>query len=356
MRHQLMGLGALAALLALPPLAWAEDEPADRAAGRGSFFDRIDKNGDGFITADEIAPERATFFERMLREGDKDGDGKLSREEFRVGFAERARGGRVRPEGGNFGGRLGGIVERLKQLDTNQDGKVSLDEVPEERRDMFEALLDQFDEDGDDAISLEEMTKAARVLSERFGAERGGPAGRPSPEPAADPQPERRRRLEGRPVPGVPPLGAGPLLRVLDLDGDGALSAEEIAAAPESLKALDRNNDGRITRRELISAMGATLAVAGDEPRQRPDPAAMIDRLMQADKDGDGKLSIDELPPRLKERAARLDANGDGFVERAELEAAFQGRAERGGEKAKKPEAKTKKKNKKPGKSDASET
>jgi len=42
-----------------------------------------------------------------------------------------------------------------------------------------------------------------------------------------------------------------PLLVALDTDGDGELSAEEIANAATSLRKLDKNGDGKITRDEL---------------------------------------------------------------------------------------------------------
>ena len=51
------------------------------------------------------------------------------------------------------------------------------------------------------------------------------------------------------------------------------------------------------------------------------DPAQMVERLMNMDQNGDGKLSRDEMPPMLVERIfERADTNMDGFVERTELE------------------------------------
>ena len=46
-----------------------------------------------------------------------------------------------------------------------------------------------------------------------------------------------------RPVP--------PIIAALDTDKDGVISASEIANAPASLKTLDKNNDGQLTRDEL---------------------------------------------------------------------------------------------------------
>ena len=41
-----------------------------------------------------------------------------------------------------------------------------------------------------------------------------------------------------------------PLLKALDTDGDGIISADEIKNASDSLKKLDKNNDGQLTRDE----------------------------------------------------------------------------------------------------------
>ena len=52
------------------------------------------------------------------------------------------------------------------------------------------------------------------------------------------------------------------------------------------------------------------------------DPAQLIERMMQQDANGDGKLAKDEMPPQLAERMfERADTNKDGFIDKAELEA-----------------------------------
>src|SRR5438132_10368058 len=63
-------------------------------------------------------------------------------------------------------------------------------------------------------------------------------------------------------VAAQPPGGPGgvrpvnPLVRALDTDGDGEISAVELQNATTALKALDRNGDGKLTEDELRPPAG----------------------------------------------------------------------------------------------------
>lgn len=75
--------------------------------------------------------------------------------------------------------------------------------------------------------------------------------------------------------PGGPPMH--PLMRALDTDGDGALSAAEIERAPAALKTLDRDGDGALSRDELRPPMppGGRPGPGGPGgPPGRPGPGA----------------------------------------------------------------------------------
>ena len=111
--------------------------------------------------------------------------------------------------------------------------------------------------------------------------------------------------------PGGPPPNA--MFTAMDADGDGAISMRELRKAVVALKQLDADKDGKITQAE---------ATGGP-----PDPQAMIDRVMENDKDGDGKLSKSEVPRHLAQMIGGADTNGDGSIDRAELTTAMQNAA-----------------------------
>ncbi|MCP5119954.1 MAG: hypothetical protein GY953_54850 [bacterium] len=76
---------------------------------------------------------------------------------------------------------------------------------------------------------------------------------------------------------------------------------------------------------------------AGDPPgrwdRPRPGPGGIppgfLERPMDSDVNGDGKLSKDEAPPPVRRRFDRMDANSDGFLDQEEVEALRQRAAQR---------------------------
>ena len=94
-------------------------------------------------------------------------------------------------------------------------------------------------------------------------------------------------------------------------------------APPEPVIAPSPSLSTEETVEQANPRAGGRGAEGGGDGGQRPrfDP-------MQSDADGDGKLSREEAPERLREVFVEIDTNGDGFLDAEELAAR---RARRGG-------------------------
>jgi Ca2+-binding EF-hand superfamily protein len=349
-----LGAVALAGAMSAKHLAAQEEKPAaDRE--RPGLFSKLDANGDGVITSDEVEGEAKPLFERLLRRADKNGDGKLSREEFAAGTTEQPPREQPRPVEQPAPDRPASRPERFtpvqlsalfERTDANSDGKVAVSEMREELREPLRRFLER---EGIDAIDKEQFVRFMTMMQER-GPDRPRPdqprpdqprlaqPGRPA-QPRPDAPPGDRPRGD-RPPGERPPMGR-PLIAVLDADGDGELSAAEIEGAGKALLALDKNNDGKLTRDELFGPRPIDLPPGerppprepgrprpeGDRPRPEGDrprgEGAGLEqlraRLAEADANKDGKWSKDEVPERMRENFDRIDANGDGLIDETEL-------------------------------------
>ncbi len=350
-------IAAVPLLLLLTGIAQAQDEDSARRAEE--LFNKLDRNGDGTIAADEVPEEQGRFFDRLVRIGDRNDDGQLTKEEF-VSALERGETPRRRP--GGFGPGAGQrprfdprrIFERLDQ---NGDGKLTLEELPEQARARLKPLFDRlgkqeltaedfarirpsggfgdpgrlferFDENKDGKLTAKELESLPEFLRRRIQPliERAGEEGLTREAFA--------RAFGQRPGAGGPPRGGdGPaFLRKLDTDRDGRLSRKELAAAVERFDELDTNGDGVLDGRELFGGP------PGERPRRpeegtrrrganRPEASRFVEGILQRfDKNEDGKLSKDELPERIQERFDQLDRNGDGILDREELARIARGR------------------------------
>lgn len=125
-----------------------------------------------------------------------------------------------------------------------------------------------------------------------------------------------------------------PVLTALDADQDGEISGEEIENAVKALKGLDKDGDGKLSRTELMGERPSFGRPGAGTPGSRtpgggtpggPGGGAegFVSRLMQNDKDGDGKLTKDELPERAQGLLDRADENKDGLLDKDEVTKAF---------------------------------
>lgn len=187
-----------------------------------------------------------------------------------------------------------------------------------------------------------------------------GPGGRPAD---GEGRPEGRGFGQGRPdgEGGRGQFGGfrmppNPVIVALDADKDGVISAKEIENAVAALKSLDKNNDGKLEGEEIqpprpdFGGFGGRGGFGGGPggpgfggPGGPGGPGgggrgSMAARMLQNDKNSDGKITADELEAipadRRSDLIARFDTNKDGALDKAELEAMDQGRGGRpeGGE------------------------
>lgn len=127
------------------------------------------------------------------------------------------------------------------------------------------------------------------------------------------------------------PGGHDPMT-MFDKDGSDTLSLAEVRAGAQAMFAkVDSNKDGSLSQDEMRAhhgAMGgshrgkggphkASGAARGDHG---PPPGGR--GPMDMDTDGDGAISLAEAQSTLEGHFTRADANRDGSVTRAEMEAA----------------------------------
>lgn len=107
--------------------------------------------------------------------------------------------------------------------------------------------------------------------------------------------------------------GGGPggprMFEQFDLDKDGKLTQAEIdTARAERLAKFDANGDGALNLEEY-------QALWIDAMRER-----MVDRFQAHDDDGDGKVTKEEFAERFAGMVARMDTNGDGVIDREDMQ------------------------------------
>jgi len=115
------------------------------------------------------------------------------------------------------------------------------------------------------------------------------------------------------------PAMSGPnrMFLAIDANNDGIINAQELRRAAASLKILDADNDGNITLAEVGASQGAAGAGAM-APTVGGNP--LVDQtIAQNDKNGDGQLTPNEMPPQAARMFPQMDANGDGILTRDEL-------------------------------------
>lgn len=334
---------------------------APRQFDATEFFKRLDKNGDGKVAKNELPDQ---FAQRLAPAFEKLGKDEITLEEFQK-LRQQYDGNGSRMQGGRPG-QMGIPAAMFKQLDTNGDGKLTAQEVPEQRRRMVAAILERSGKGKDGSLTQEEFQKAVEQFSRQQNGRSAG-----SDRPASDGNAKRsdsdRPKQSGdamrRPGQSDRPSNGGPaFLRILDVNKDGRLSRDELAKAVTLIDRLDQNRDGALDARELFGPPPGSGQGSTDRPRQNSDTktsdrprrpesddskkeksrqkqsstsdqpnrerrasnVSLEQNFGRMDQNKDGAISKEEAPDRLKQNFDRVDANKDGKVTLEELRTIFE--------------------------------
>ncbi len=197
-------------LFLFPHFGRAQQQPDPNA-----MFERLDQNGDGVLTSEEVPQERQRFFDLMMGRGDKNQDGKLTKEEFTASLSDR--GGFARAGGGR---RPFDAETMFERFDSNGDGEITPDEIPQRVQRMM-----QLDRNGDGVLTREELSQ---------GPPGGGFGGGPGM------------------APGDPGARAERMFERFDTNSDGTVTKDELPDGMQQfMERFDRNGDGVVSEDEV---------------------------------------------------------------------------------------------------------
>ena len=114
------------------------------------IIERLDSDGSGSITGDEAKGFIAKYFDRI----DANGDGEISEEELLHARENRGQ----KPKQGR---------DDIKAADTDQNGAISIDEATEAGLKKMVENFDRIDTDGDGQISEKEMRQLRKHMDNR---------------------------------------------------------------------------------------------------------------------------------------------------------------------------------------------
>jgi Ca2+-binding EF-hand superfamily protein len=304
----------------------AKDQPAfavHSPLADEALFVRLDANADGRLTVGEIPPEHRRLFGRLLRRADANRDEALDQAEFLAGLVP------TRPEkeleekqSAEFPG-ADAIRWLLLSMDTNGNGSITAEEVPENLKSVLESMPPQIDRNENGVLERNELNQGGRFLSNmatrtaqqlridvaaelaKLERSQGAAFNR------FDDQGGRRGRGPQLDLPLGNPQQARRLFQQFDANGDGQAEPDEVPAEARPafqrlLQAADRDGDGRLSQREFVVGVeqlsgqrgGVRAGSRGARGRaRRGGPIPALDGLPVPDAGGmDGGQGMNAAP------------------------------------------------------------
>jgi Ca2+-binding EF-hand superfamily protein len=114
----------------------------------------------------------------------------------------------------------------------------------------------------------------------------------------------------------------------MDTNGDGKISRDEHAAGAKAMfETMDTNGDGKVTAAEMEAAhskmddRGAGKEDAIRAEKGEKNELSSAEKIKMIDTNGDGAISADEHAAGSRQMFDRMDADGDGYLTKAEFKA-----------------------------------
>lgn len=275
---------AVTILCLVPANAPAADPPS---TADDALFDRLDANRNGQIEAAEVSTENSRLFARLLRRADINDDNLLSRAEFIAGLVPTRPEKPLEEKQPATFPQADAVRFVLLSMDTNGDGRIEENEVPDDLKPLFDSIAQRIDRDENRVLDRRELNQGGPPLAQIAGRYARDENIDASAELA---KLEQQQGAAASRFDGAPPrwdnLGdpaaARQLFAQLDTNGDGRIEKKEVSEPftrpfERLLRAADRNNDGRLSEREFLSgarqvARRQSRPEAPPRPRNRSNP------------------------------------------------------------------------------------